>query len=363
MKTFKQFLNEAPDNNWEVSWKQDLVYHILNLQEYFFYVSPNILDKILGIPKPIPAFHVCTILGLKRLKAIQHTRKTISSFTKIGNDFRLDTLVGGFSGNHPEPDKQMDVLVKLTGNITVGGSGDLMSRPDTKGIRGIEFAERDITQKYGRVLVTFLEKFRDKLIHEIIDLEKEHIVFQIISTISFPTNFSYTRTLYDYIKYLLDDPQNLLYKLEDYYLQYNDYDKGMQMAKDECTKSIIILKKFYTKWFQYMLIKEYRELIIKFIQNNIEYFREMRNPEQYEEVMTYGINEVLLNNFTIDKILILSAFKEPFEETYSKILQLHLGQKVYAYQELVNMFDEGQSNIDLKIRDIAQRMITEYREN
>ena len=143
MLSFKSYLQETPIDPWDVSWKKNYIDHIITSSTYIL-ITPEMVRNILGDIK-IESFHGTTMNGLKQMKAIQHTRKTVSSFTKIDDPGSVAERI--FSGNYKEDIRRYDVLCKLHGTLVVGNTYDIMSVPDEKGLRGSNIGN-DIPEYY-----------------------------------------------------------------------------------------------------------------------------------------------------------------------------------------------------------------------
>jgi len=156
MITFKSFLTEAPIDPWDISWKRDAWRIILDRTQ--IYLPPSLVKKHL-IGKVVTSFHSTTIDGLYKLRAIQHTRKTVSSFTKIESPA---SLFRTFSGDYKDEHSGMDVVAKLQGTLIFPGNSDIGSIPDHKGMRGAGIANLSLfTDFRSEVTNMCLETFRE----------------------------------------------------------------------------------------------------------------------------------------------------------------------------------------------------------
>lgn len=293
MMKFKSFLSEAPIDSWNISWKDNFINHIL-YDEQFFYISPHIIKNILGHIE-IESFHGTTIEGLKKLKSIQYTRKTVSSFTKLSNPSVI--IAGKFSGDYKESVMYYQVLCKLHGTLIFGYNDDIWSKPDEKGIRGIGLEIKD-----------FFKIKRDFLNNEI----RETWIPILKSLPTYNTDFYFKDIVNDCsnfrknVNYFLNELFSTKFSLTE--------NKKIQYLKND------IQAKFYQLCKQF--IKDNKEYILT------EYLHKINSGEEMW-------NEILISNFYIKEFIIIDPYKDNKNIIENKLKQLNLINKCSNYSSWI----------------------------
>jgi len=110
------------------------------LQKSYYFASqghipltPNTFAKLLNSEKRVNVFHVTDAANSSKLKALEGTKKSISSMRRIPIHTREDLT--GVWGN--------GVMFSLEGTLLVDAPGDINSSPDEAGRRWINIAEYD----------------------------------------------------------------------------------------------------------------------------------------------------------------------------------------------------------------------------
>ena len=124
MKTFKQYLKEAPPK-----WTESLSTMLFDLpraglKDVLIPISPAILKRIWPKPPRTTVFHLTDYEGIKKLKKLQGSKKSISSFFNITARAIDDGVAtsGGYA-------------VELIGDILAAAPDDLSTQPDKTGRR------------------------------------------------------------------------------------------------------------------------------------------------------------------------------------------------------------------------------------
>ena len=318
MLSFKSYLQETPIDTWDVSWKKNYIDHIITSPTYIL-ITPEMVRNILGDIK-IESFHGTTINGLKQMKAIQHTRKTVSSFTKVNNPDSIAERL--FSGNYKEDVKRYDVLCKLHGTLIIGNTYDIMSVPDEKGLRGSNIG--DDIPGYYESKYEFLEEL-------------------------FNNFFKNVPKKYEEIS---KDRKN------NFHGSFCDLVNLRYITKDNN------LKRFIAAFFASIQHKFYffcRDIIIKNKKYVQEQFRE--NILKSRESYGYSYNEILISNFSINEILIISYDSSRVNDIIEGIQRLGVGNKVVNYKEwmkLIYDFDDISDQRYVKCPDNIGIMISDF---
>ena len=125
MKSFKGYLQEAP------KWTESLSTMLFDLRraglmDVMIPLSPSILKRIWPKTPRTTAFHLTDYAGIKKLKRLQGSKKSISSFFNITARAIDDGVAtsGGYA-------------VELIGDILAAAPDDISSRPDKTGRRWI----------------------------------------------------------------------------------------------------------------------------------------------------------------------------------------------------------------------------------
>ncbi len=129
MKSFKQFIKEGPP-----AWTESLSTMLFDfrragLKDAKIPLSPAIFKRIW--PKSIrsKAFHLTDLIGIQRLKKLQGGRKSISAFYNM-TDYMIQSGIrteGGY-------------VVELEGDILAAAPDDISSQPDKTGRRWLTFS-------------------------------------------------------------------------------------------------------------------------------------------------------------------------------------------------------------------------------
>jgi len=124
MKTFKQYLKEEPPK-----WTESLSTMLFDLpragiKDAMIPLSPSIFKRIWPKPPRTTVFHLTDYAGIKKLKKIQGSKKSISSFFNITARAIDDGVAteGGYA-------------VELIGDILAAAPDDLSTQPDKTGRR------------------------------------------------------------------------------------------------------------------------------------------------------------------------------------------------------------------------------------
>jgi hypothetical protein len=123
MKSFKGYLQEAP------KWTESLSTMLFDLRraglmDVMIPLSPSILKRIWPKTPRTTAFHLTDYAGIKKLKRLQGSKKSISSFFNITARAIDDGVAteGGY-------------VVELIGDILAAAPDDISSQPDKTGRR------------------------------------------------------------------------------------------------------------------------------------------------------------------------------------------------------------------------------------
>lgn len=307
MKTFKSYLMEAPIDKWNISWKSNFLNLIIDDREYI-YLSPSLIKSILE-EKEIETFHGTTIQGLKYLKSIQHTRKTVSSFTKLITV--EDILQRKFSGDYPEEIYRYDVLCRLKGHLVIAGPSDIMSIPDEKGTRGAQLGYNLQDSRTGKNFITIKREFLEKI---------------------FCQNY---KPIYDYVKTNIP-----LYKFR------SKYDDIIKQRVSSFYYDLSDLKKIYPnhKILQKMINSFFYNLQYKFYILCKQFLTDNKDQiiEQYwnhEHINSFSYNEILISNFKIVDILIINVDSNRKELLLQAIKNLGIGNKIVNLQSWISHID------------------------
>ena len=126
MKTFKQYLKEEPPK-----WTESLSTMLFDLpraglKDVLIPISPAILKRIWPKPPRTTVFHLTDYAGIKKLKKLQGSKKSISSFFNITARAIDDGVAtsGGYA-------------VELIGDILAAAPDDISTQPDKTGRRWI----------------------------------------------------------------------------------------------------------------------------------------------------------------------------------------------------------------------------------
>ena len=126
MLRFKQYLKEAPPK-----WTESLSTMLFDLpraglKDVLIPISPAILKRIWPKPPRTTVFHLTDYEGIKKLKKLQGSKKSISSFFNITARAIDDGVAtsGGYA-------------VELIGDILAAAPDDLSTQPDKTGRRWI----------------------------------------------------------------------------------------------------------------------------------------------------------------------------------------------------------------------------------
>ena len=124
MKTFKGYLKEAPP-----AWTESLSTMLFDLpragiKDAMIPLSPSILKRIWPKPPRTTVFHLTDYTGVKKLKGLQGSKRSISAFFNITSRSIEDGIrtEGGY-------------VVELIGDILAAAPDDLSSQPDKTGRR------------------------------------------------------------------------------------------------------------------------------------------------------------------------------------------------------------------------------------
>ena len=140
MKTFKQFIKEEPPK-----WTESLSTMLFDLpraglKDVLIPLSPSIFKRIWPKPPRTTVFHLTDYAGIKKLKKIQGSKKSISSFFNITARAIDDGVAteGGY-------------VIELLGDILVAAPDDISSQPDKTGRRWITLSTllNPIDTNYG----------------------------------------------------------------------------------------------------------------------------------------------------------------------------------------------------------------------
>lgn len=316
MLSFKSYLQEAPIDKWDVSWKKNYIDHIISSTSYII-ITPEMVRNILGDIK-IESFHGTTMNGLKQMKAIQHTRKTVSSFTKIYNPSSIAERI--FSGDYKEDTRRYDVICKLYGSLVIGNTSDIMSVPDEKGLRGSNLGD-ELPEYYDSK-----KKFLNGMFNDFFDNVPDKYETEISSC--------QERDYYD-----------SYYKLA--YLNHETRDKN--------------LNRLITAFFASIQHKFYffcRDVVI----DNKKLFQEQFR----EKILTqhqYSYNEILISNFSIEEILIISYDSTRVDDIIEGIRKLGFGNKVVNFKEWMKLtynFDDISNESYISCPDSIAIMIADF---
>ena len=126
MKTFKQYLKEAPPK-----WTESLSTMLFDLpragiKDAMIPLSPSIFKRIWPKPPRTTVFHLTDYSGIQKLIKLQGSKKSISAFFNITARAIDDGVVteGGY-------------VAELIGDILIAGPDDLSTQPDKTGRRWI----------------------------------------------------------------------------------------------------------------------------------------------------------------------------------------------------------------------------------
>ena len=129
MKTFKEYLKEGPPK-----WTESLSTMLFDLpraglKDVLLPLSPAILKRIWPKPPRTTVFHLTDYAGIKKLKGLQGKQKSISAFFNITSRAIDDGVAtsGGYA-------------VELIGDILAAAPDDLSTRPDKTGRRWLAFS-------------------------------------------------------------------------------------------------------------------------------------------------------------------------------------------------------------------------------
>ena len=124
MKRFKEYLKEAPPK-----WTESLSTMLFDLpraglKDVLLPLSPAILKRIWPKPPRTTVFHLTDYTGVKKLKGLQGSKRSISAFFNITSRSIEDGIrtEGGY-------------VVELIGDILAAAPDDLSSQPDKTGRR------------------------------------------------------------------------------------------------------------------------------------------------------------------------------------------------------------------------------------
>jgi hypothetical protein len=300
MKTFKQHLAEAPVDAWDVSWKKTYIDHIFFSSRYF-YLPPKLIKTLLGTVE-LEAFHATTMNGLRQLKAIQHTRKTISTFT-MHNELS-DLFYNVISGDYKEDTRTYDVVVRLKGELVAGYQSDIMSQPDEKGTRGSSVGNILYNYQYGKLKEQFLEDM-------MLELGTKYKEFADRFFIDFGGK-----------------PQHTYRDLQEMKVNYRT---NKYVVKTVNSIFYAIQFKFYN--FMKECILEHKDEI-KYV-----FYR----PESFHS--THSVyNEVLVNNFTILDMYLMCYSKDRIPIVIDGLTRLNMINKVVNFDEWIEMSKHFKTN-------------------
>ena len=132
MITFKQFIKEAP--HYKPAWTESLSTMLFDLpreglKDAKIPLSPAIFKRVW--PKSIrsKAFHLTDLIGVQRLKKMQGKKKSISAFYNM-TDYMIQSGIrteGGY-------------VVELEGDVLAAAPDDISSQPDKTGRRWLTFS-------------------------------------------------------------------------------------------------------------------------------------------------------------------------------------------------------------------------------
>ncbi len=129
MLRFKQFIKEEPPK-----WTESLSTMLFDLpraglKDVLIPISPAILKRIWPKPPRTTVFHLTDYAGIKKLKGLQGKQKSISAFFNITSRAIDDGVAtsGGYA-------------VELIGDILAAAPDDLSTRPDKTGRRWLAFS-------------------------------------------------------------------------------------------------------------------------------------------------------------------------------------------------------------------------------
>ena len=268
MKTFKQYLKEAP------AWTESLSTMLFDLpreglKDLKIPLSPAIFKRIWPESIRSKAFHLTDDEGVRKLKKIQGGKKSISAFYNI-EDYIIQSGIKSEGG----------YVVELEGDVLAAAPDDISSQPDKTGRRWLTWDSIYGTMGGGSKIKK-MEKDLEKLLIELV------------------------------VKYA-DDPK-----------PYPNVDRAWSLLGKEHggkTKSIII--KHYIDGMEKIMKKYSRPLKSIFTDYTKKRIQEP-DPDSGDRPMW---DELVVNNFTIEKIHVAGGGTGPdfgdddIKDRHSKIL-------------------------------------------
>jgi len=301
MISFKQYLTEAPIDPWDISWKKTYLEHIVR-QDGYFYLPPTTTKKILG-EMEIESFHGTTINGLRNLKAIQHTRKSVSSFTSLSHPANI--IGQTFSGNYKEDVRAYDVLCKLSGELVVAGDDDIYSVPDEKGTRGVHFLFNGLNVNYHYPKSILIENLFKQFINDNPTLQ--------------------------YIK-VSEHGGLKSSSISNYKSPWENYKLLKELKKENNQTSRLISAFFYKIQHEFYIFCK------QFLIDNKEEIKEISRKFKHQQNESY--NEVLIDKFTIKEIFIISTDPWRKDMIEDGLTKLNYTNKTVNFGKWVDTVDD-----------------------
>lgn len=266
----KQYLKESP-TEWGVAWQAHVLEHVFNTNEFigFYLVHPTIIKKVYG-HKRIEAFHSTSVEGLKRLKKIQNTNKTISAFTVMHEErISMRDIFFRIAGDDVEGlPYENDIIIKLTGNLMIGSHMDIMSKPDNRGIRGIDVQNRKLASLCnafkGECMVDIFRKHQED--RDLVNASSSMLKFFQMVQSKYPEYLP--RWYAKYYKRILDFTQKnaeliaSLYRNESKYNQLKEWDGSYNevLLSHIKIEDVLVLDEDYDDYFLQKKAQEVEKL-------------------------------------------------------------------------------------------------------
>ena len=265
MKSFRGYLQErAP------AWTESLSTALFDLTrtDVMIPLSPSILKRIWPKLPRTTVFHLTDLVGVQRLKKMQGGKRSISAFwniTKIvlGDGIRTD---GGY-------------VVELEGDILAAGPDDIMSQPDKTGRRWLTLSTLlDPVDKHGMGGGAKLKGMRNDI---------EEMMIEIIMKYS-------------------DDPQHMPNVKKAWIALGKEY--GSRDKVDKKIKGQIIGD--YIDGMESVMKKNSKQLQSVLL----DYSKKRIQDEDPDSGDKPEWDEVVVNNFKIQKIHVTEEFSPDFED-------------------------------------------------
>lgn len=296
MKTFKTYLIEAPEVTWDISWKRPQ-WDVISQSDIYF--PPSLIKKYFKNPKII-SFHNTTINGLEKIRAIQHSRKTISSTTHVKS---LTYLMGIFSGDYKDNYQTPEFLCKVNGTLVFPANDDSGSTPDEKGLRGAEiymFNEK----VFNNIKEIFL-KFRNTKNKMIGNLRYDIFQSSYMSSNSFLQKNEPKKW-----KLYIGKLQHQYIKLLDNFLKEHQQEIYETLYSDPHHSKFKnrIYNEFLVSHFEILEIliiginPERVDLLVEKIDNMPDFKKKMINYDEWLEMMTSEVPQNVRYDITLEKI-------------------------------------------------------------